>query len=153
MISAMPEALELVVGRPHGEHLTVHVTGRMHPEASDYWDGNWLISPITANLGSFTAHVNAGLRVEELRDFRLGLEQIQQQLRGEAALTSLDHWISLTVVCRPTGTLAIRGELDDDSGAGNTLRFTIDGLDQTDTPAMLSALSAIDLAYPLLGRP
>jgi hypothetical protein len=49
--------------------------------------------------------------------------------------------------------LAIAGELDDGPGAGNKLRFTLDGLDQTDIPAMLSALSAIELAYPLLDQP
>ena len=63
------------------------------------------------------------------------------------------HGISLSVACRPTGTLAIAGELDESSGARNTLRFAVDGLDQTDIPAMLSALSAIELAYPLLGQP
>ncbi|WP_239127363.1 hypothetical protein [Asanoa siamensis] len=39
----------------------------------------------------------------------------------------------------------------DDHWDGNWLRFTIDGLDQTDLPAMVSALVAIERAYPLLG--
>ncbi|GIF77114.1 hypothetical protein Asi02nite_66320 [Asanoa siamensis] len=72
MISAVAEALELIVGRPHGDRVTVRVLGRVHADADDHWDGNWL-------------------------------------------------------------------------------RFTIDGLDQTDLPAMVSALVAIERAYPLLG--
>jgi hypothetical protein len=51
----------------------------------------------------------------------------------------------------PYSTRVTGWELDDGPGVGNTLRFTIDGLDQTDTPAMLSALSAIELAHLLLG--
>jgi hypothetical protein len=53
----------------------------------------------------------------------------------------------------PYSTRVAWWELDDGPGVGNTLRFAIDGLDQTDTPAMLSALSAIELAHPPLGQP
>jgi hypothetical protein len=53
----------------------------------------------------------------------------------------------------PHSTRVAGWELDDGPGVGNPLRFTIDGLDQTDTPAMLSALSAMELAHPLLGQP
>ncbi|WP_262287197.1 hypothetical protein [Micromonospora sp. MA102] len=153
MITGVAEPSELVIGRPDDDHLTVRVIGRMHPGSSDYWDGNWLISPISANLGSFSAQLAAGLRVDELQTFRHGLELINQQLRGEAVLTSLEPWISLTVACRPNGSLAVTGELDDNPGIGNRLTFAITGIDQTDIPAMLAALSAIERAYPLLGRP
>ena len=125
----------------------------MHPDHDDFWDGNWLASMLSARLGGFTAEIRAGLRVDELQAFQRGLEQIDQDLRGEAVLDSMEHWIVLTVVCRPTGTLSVTGELDDGSGAGNTLAFTIDGLDQTDIPAMIDGLAAIAQAYPVLGRP
>jgi hypothetical protein len=152
MILGVAEAPELVVGRPTGDHLTVRLIGRMHPGSSDYWDGNWLISPISAHLGSVSAQLSAGLRVDELQTFRHGLEQMNQQLHGEAVLTSLEGWISLTVTCRPTGSLCVTGELVDDPGVGNRLTFAISGLDQTDIPAMLTALSAIERAYPLRGQ-
>jgi hypothetical protein len=77
---------------------------------------------------------------------------MNQQLHGEAVLTSLEGWISLTVACRPTGSLCVTGELVDDPGVGNRLTFAISDLDQTDIPAMLTALSAIERAYPLLGQ-
>lgn len=126
---------------------------RAHPGSTDHWDGNWLMSPITATLGGFSAQINAGLRLDELRTFRRGLEGINHRLQGEAVLTSIEHWISLSVTCRPNGSLAVTGQLTDDSGFGNVLSFTIDTLDQTDLPAMLQALSAIDQNYPLLGTP
>jgi hypothetical protein len=144
---------ELLVGRPDSEHLKIQVLARMHPGSSDYWDGNWLVSPIAATLGSFTAQVRAGLRVDELQAFRQGLEQINQHLQGQAVLTSIEHWISLSVVCRPSGSLSVTGQLDDHYGTGNVLSFTIKDLDQTDLPTMLSALSAIEQTYPVLGTP
>jgi hypothetical protein len=144
---------ELLVGRPNGDHLTIRVLARMHPGSSDYWDGNWLVSPISATLGGFTAQIGAGLRIDELRTFRRGLEQLNQQLQGEAVLTSIEHWISLSVACRPNESLSVTGQLGDDLGSGNVLSFTINDLDQTDLPTMLSALSAIEQTYPVLGTP
>jgi hypothetical protein len=111
------------------------------------------VSPISATLGGFTAQIGAGLRIDELRTFRRGLEQLNQQLQGEAVLTSIEHWISLSVACRPNGSLSVTGQLDDDLGSGNVLSFTINDLDQTDLPTMLSALSAIEQTYPVLGTP
>ncbi|MFU8871910.1 hypothetical protein [Micromonospora sp. SL4-19] len=153
MITGVAEPHELVIGRPSDDHLTVRVMGRMHPGSSDYWDGNWLISPISAHVGGFSAQLAAGLRVDELQTFRHGLELINQQLRGEAVLTSIEQWISLTVACRPNGSLSVTGELDDNPGIGNRLTFAVTGLDQSDIPAMLTARSAIENAYPLLGQP
>lgn len=150
MILTMAEATELVVGRPQGDHLAIRVRARMHPDSDDYWDGNWLISPITAHLGGFTAHLGAGLRVDELQRFRHGLERMNLELRGEATLHSIEYWIALTVTCRPNGALAVAGQLDD--GHGNNLRFDVADLDQTDLPEMISALSSIEHAYPLLGQ-
>jgi hypothetical protein len=144
---------ELIVGRAAGDHLKVQVWGRMHPGSDDFWDGNWLVSLISARVGGFTAEIGAGRRVDELQKFTRGLEQIYRQLRGKAVLVSMEQWISLTVECRPNGSLFVTGELDDGSGAGNTLAFTIAGLDQTDIPAMVGALAAIEQVYPVLGEP
>ncbi|MEV0088316.1 hypothetical protein [Saccharopolyspora sp. NPDC050642] len=149
----MTERPELVVGRAEGDHLAVRVLGRMHPECDDYWDGNWLVSPVSARLGGCTVQIGAALRVDELREFRLGLERLDRRLRGEAVLVSMENWIALTVRCLPNGSLSVAGELDDDMGSGNSLSFTIAGLDQTDIPGMVTALAAIERAYPVLGRP
>lgn len=152
MIIAVMEHPELVVGRVDGDQLTVRVLGRMHPGSVDFWDGNWLVSPISARLGGFVAEIGAGLRVEELHRFGRGLEQMHRNLRGEAELTSTEQWISLTVQCRPNGSLSVTGTLVDGLGNGNTLAFRIIGLDQTDLPAMLDGVASIERAYPMFGQ-
>ena len=152
MIITVTQHPALVVGRVDSDQLKVRVLGRMHPGSDDFWDCNWLLSPISAQLGGFVAEIGAGLRVEELQRFRRGLEAIHRQLRGEATLTSMEQWISLTVQCRPNGSLSVTGTLADDLGTGNTLAFRIVGLDQTDLPAMRDALASIERAYPVLDR-
>ena len=149
----MTEHPEVVIGRTGADHVTVRVLGLMYPGSEDYWDGNWLVSPISARLGAFTADIGAGLRIDELRTFRRGLERIDRELSGEAVLESMEQWITLTVVCRPGGSLEVTGVLDDEPAAGNRLAFAISGLDQSDIAAIVDALAAVEKTYPARGRP
>jgi hypothetical protein len=123
----------------------------MHPRADDYWDGNWLISPIEVAVGGFRGRVGAGLRVEELIHFRKGLAELYVSLDGEAVLESLETWITLRVSARPTGQLTVTGTVTDEPGIGNELTFEIADLDQTDIPAIVQSLSEIEAAFPLVG--
>ncbi len=149
----MTEPPEVVIGRARADHVTVRVLGLMYPGSDDYWDGNWLVSPISARLGGYTADIGAGLRIDELRTFRRGLERIDRERTGEAVLESMEQWITLTVVCRPDGSLEVTGVLDDEPASGNRLAFAIPGLDQSDIPAMAGALATIEKTYPVRGRP
>jgi RNA polymerase primary sigma factor len=36
---------EAKLGRRFGDSVTFRVDGRMHPDCTDYWDGNWLVLP------------------------------------------------------------------------------------------------------------
>jgi len=65
----------------------------------------------------------------------------------------MEDWLSLAVRCEPNGSLLVDGTLRDDPGNGNVLSFTVADLDQTDIPAIVDALLAIDEAYPVLGQP
>ncbi|MFD8531556.1 hypothetical protein ACFV0L_29460 [Streptosporangium canum] len=147
------EHAEIVIGRGRNfDHVLIRVLGRMHPSCTDFWDGNWLASPIRVQVGGFTAEIDAGLRVEELRDFRVALERVHADVKGSAVLSSLEHWIELTVECHPTGSLSISGIAADDPGMWNTLHFMIEGLDQTDIPPLVDALVAVEKRFPILGR-
>ncbi|MBB6350305.1 WapI family immunity protein [Nonomuraea muscovyensis] len=144
---------EIVVGRGReSDHVLIQVRSRMHPGSTDFWDGNWLTSPIHVRVGGFTARINAGLRVDELRDFRVALERVYAEVKGSATLSSMEHWIELTAECHPTGSLSISGTLADDPGMRNTLDFVIEGLDQTDIPPLVDALVAVEERFPILGR-
>ena len=67
-------------------------------------------------------------------------------------LSSLEHWIELTVECHPTGSLSIVGTVTDHPGMRNTLHFEIEGLDQTDIPELVSALVAVEKRFSVLER-
>ncbi|MEW9551213.1 hypothetical protein [Nonomuraea sp. NPDC050783] len=144
---------EIVVGRgEQSDHVLIQVHGRMHPGSTDLWDGNWLVSPIQVRVGGFTARIDAGLRADELRDFRVALERVYAEVSGRATLSSMEHWIELTAECHPTGSLSISGTVADDPAMWNTLNFVIEGLDQTDIPPLVEALVAVEERFPVVGR-
>ncbi|XVQ90183.1 WapI family immunity protein [Microbispora siamensis] len=124
----------------------------MHSGHTDFWDGNWLTSPIHVRVGGFTAEVEAALRAEELHNFRVALERIHADVRGRATLSSMENWIELTVECHPTGSLSVAGTVADRPGMRNTLRFEIEGLDRKDVPELVRALLVVEERFPILGR-
>ena len=145
--------IELVIGRPGGDHVGIQVHGRMHAPRGDYWDDNWLTCRITAAVGGFTADYAAGFHSAELLRFRAGLARLHTELTGDATLESIEHWVALTVTCHRTGRLTVTGTLDD-TGSGTTrLSLRLDDLDQSDLPGVLDTLAEIDHVYPVLGGP
>lgn len=151
----MPAVAEVHTFRVGGEqeHVDVSVMGRERPASGDYWDGNWLVTPIRIVVGHFRGEVPADLRAEEIHRFRTELESVYDNLKGEAVLASLDGWISLTVRCRTNGSLEIIGVVNDHPGIGNELTFSLEGLDQSHLPPLIGALRSVEDAYPVLGDP
>ncbi len=143
----------VLLGRRESDHVSIRVLGRMHPGADDFWDGNWLVSPIEVVAGGFRGRVGAGLRSEELREFRKGLERIYSSLKGEAVLESMEKWVTLRVAVLSSGALEITGSAIDRPGGGNGLSFSIQELNQSDLPAVIDALEEVQVFFPVIGTP
>jgi hypothetical protein len=129
------------------------VLGRMHAGADDFWDGNWLVTPIELNVGGFVGKVGAALRAEELRRFREELEQVYSSLDGEAVLKSMETWITLRLIVERSGRVRITGRIVDRPSTGNELSFKIEDLDQSHLPTIIEALKEVELYFPVLGSP
>lgn len=143
----------ITLGRPESDHLSIRVLGRMHAGADDFWDGNWLVTPVEIVLGGFSGEVVAALRAEELHSFKDALEAVYASLEGEAVLESMETWLTVRVAIDRLGGLLIAGRIRDRLGSGNELTFKIDGLDQSDLPAVVEALDEVLSLFPVLGTP
>lgn len=141
---------QIVIGGER-ERLAITVLSRMHPDSTDYWDGNWLVSPIDVAVGGFSGRVHAALRAEELRTFRKGLEKLYETLAGEAGLESMEDWIGLTCVGDGLGHVEVTGYVRDEPGIGNRLTFHL-SIDQTFLPGIIASLRGVEAAYPVLGK-
>lgn len=144
---------EVVVGRADSDHLSIRVLGRLHAGADDYWDGNWLVTPIEAVAGGFRCESGASLHAEELVAFREALERVHESLEGEAVLESMESWLTLRVAVDRSGRLTVTGRMVDRLGSANELTFKIEGLDQSDLPVMIEGLQEIETFFPVVGAP
>jgi hypothetical protein len=94
---------DLLLGSMASDHVAIWVESRPFGEAQDFWDSNWLVTPIEVQAGSFTARVAAMLRADEQRRFRLGLEAIDGLAAREATFESLEDWLRLQVTMASVG--------------------------------------------------
>jgi hypothetical protein len=60
----------------------------------------------------------------------------------------MEDWLELTVTVAKSGKVAVEGPAIDGHGTGNKLSFRIGNLDQSELPAILNTLSAIDAEFP-----
>lgn len=150
---ASDEVPRVVIGVEHGDHISISVLGRKHGEASDYWDGNWLVTPVVVVSGGMRADVGAALRAEEFSAFRRGLVEVDRTLTGEAILQSMESWLTLRVAIKPSGRLSVEGRVTDWPRSNTELTFRFDSLDVTYLPPVLDALAELEAAYPVLGTP
>ncbi|UKD51936.1 MULTISPECIES: WapI family immunity protein [Amycolatopsis] len=94
----------------------IRVRGRMPAGAADFWDGNWLFSPVDLVAGGFSARVPAGLRAEELRSFREQLAKAYAGFGGLARLTSMEERLDLTATVAKSGRDEVEGAAIDGRG-------------------------------------
>lgn len=142
-----------LVVRTFGDHLTISPTRWLNPDASDFWDGNWLSATIDLRVGAFRASYEAQLRNDELRRFREQLGALYERLSGTAKLEPLETWIGIEVVGDGKGHFIARCKAQDYPGiTGSTLTFKLE-FDQTDVPRMLRELDAMLAAFPVRGAP
>jgi hypothetical protein len=149
---SVAQAVEVRIRSTTRDVVTIQVLGRMHANATDFWDGNWLVSPVKLELGAFTGRLEAGLRVDELANFREQLQVLYRTLEGEARLQSIENWLILVAKGDGLGHIEVVGAAMDEPGTGNELRFRLE-LDQTYLPEIIDSLAQVEAAFPVLGRP
>ena len=140
-----------LLGSLDDEHLRLTILKRSIPEATDYWDGNWVDVRIEVSVGGFSADYPAQIRNVELFAFEEELARLYETLDGEAEFLTMEYWLEIRVQGDGMGHLKAHCIARDDPGFPNELRFTI-SFDQTFLPQVLRDLRQIRAMYPVLGR-
>lgn len=143
--------LEILIKRSENEIFLVDVIARSSEEAEDFYDGNWLNVKVTIKAGDLSGIVHGQLRADELACLRGELEELYQSLIGCAQFSTMEQCLSLEFIGDGMGHIVFRGEVMDEVGIGNTLKFSFD-LDQTFIPGILSALETITKTFPVIGK-
>lgn len=133
------------------EHVIVHPTGRERPEASDYWDGNWVYATVTVAARAFRGEFEAQLRAEEFVRFRDQLQVLYETLKGGAKFETMEGWLTVDIQGDGKGHFRAACIAVDQPGIGNRLAFALD-FDQTELPEILRGVDAICAAFPVVGK-
>lgn len=128
------------------------VDQRQFPEASDYWDGNWLM--IRARMEASGARVECAgpiLMTTDIREFREQLASMIDTLAGEASLKGLEPELDVLLRMKKRGHIEGTIEITADH-LNQCHRFTVE-TDQTYLPAVLRSCDAILKRFPVTSAP
>ena len=139
------------IGHSEYEFILIDVTSRSYPDTSDFDDRNWLNTKILVKAGSFSGAINGQIQANELTFFRDELTKLYRSLSGSAKFFTIEEWLLLEIAGDGKGHFALTGEIMDEVGLGNILKFKFD-FDQTFMPKVLNDLEKVINAFPVLGK-
>lgn len=122
---------------------------RQFPDASDYWDGNWLM--IRAQMDASCASVKCAgpiIMTDDIRRFRDELARMDDTLTGEATLMGLEPELSLLLKLNKLGHVKGTIEITPDH-LNQHHSFTVEA-EQTCLPALVRSCDAILARFPVI---
>jgi hypothetical protein len=140
------------IGSSNRAHVIVSPSRRQHPEAHDYWDGNWVYASVRIAARGFRGDFQAQLRAEEFASFRDQLKLLNEKLDGRAKFATMEGSLRIEIEGDGKGHFHAECAAVDQPGMGNRLTFTID-FDQTELPDIMRGLDAVCEAFPVVGKP
>jgi hypothetical protein len=130
--------------------VSVWIRGREFPDASDYWDGNWLDVTVYCRYpGARVWCAGPVLRVPEVQGFLATCEALHRSLSGHATLACLEPNLNVHMVGTSRGSITMRVTM-----APNHLQrheFE-EEIDQSYLPTIISECRAILRRFPILDQ-
>ena len=135
-------------GHSEEERIEVDVHGYERPASGEYWDDNWLRVEIRVRAGGFRGKAEATIITSELTGFLSELRPLFETLSGSAKFVTLEGQLSLRLVGDGKGHVELRGEVADQAGIGNHLRFALK-FDQSQLGTSIRELERITSEFPV----
>lgn len=132
--------------------LTIEVLARSYG-TEDYWDGNWVVTPIKVMLPGFQAKFSEGLHLSELHGFYQDLKRLYSELEGTARLNAMEGFLDLKAEMDAQGHIHWSVEISHPVGSGNEarLQFAMHS-DQSYLPVLLDQIEAVLEEFPIIGQ-
>jgi len=138
------------LGGSQFERVAIEVRGYSYPAQTDSDDGNWLNCKVSVAVGSFRGSAECSLRAEDFSSLERDLIRLLEEPRGSAEFTTVETQLAFRLEGDGLGHFEVSGELFDQPGIGNCLRWRIE-VDQTQIAAALDQVRAITAAVPVRG--
>lgn len=130
--------------------LEIWIQGREFPDATDYWDGNWL--RILARYKVDRSQIEVWgpiIRLDELTGFKKGLEACHSTLTGTAKLACIEPNLAIECVSRGNGHFEFITRITPDHLTEEHIFKA--SLDQSYFPPIIRQLDEILVKYPIKG--
>lgn len=142
------------IGNDSSSFITIDVLRRERPNASDYWDGNWVTSIVEIAAGPWKGAYRANFRTDEFARFRDRLQRLYDDKEaGAAEFESMERWLRMKVERSDRlGHVSVTGEAQPLFDKHNALHFALE-LDQSYLPAAIEGLGSVLKEFPVIGSP
>ena len=144
----MPAVREILIGRRAGDHVLLAVRGRLFPADQDE-DPLWLWTSLTVRLGGFDGQLEGGVRADELRRFRTGIEGLYDRSATVATLATEDGWLTLDLTSPGADAVDVELRVHDQGTPPNELRGALSELSRESLVAVIESLVDVERAYPV----
>ncbi|HAO99567.1 MAG TPA: hypothetical protein DCQ83_05935 [Fibrobacteres bacterium] len=134
-------------GHAEKERIEVDVQSYEREATGEYYDDNWLTVEIRIQAGGFHGKMSASFITNELITFLSALRPLYQSLNGTARFDTLEEQLSLKLTGDGRGHFELSGEVSDQPGIGNSLRFTLQ-FDQSQLGTSIRELEQVTLRFP-----
>jgi hypothetical protein len=133
------------------ERLEVEVQGYERTATGEYYDDNWLNTTIRVRAGGFRGNVDASILTVELVAFLDQLDPLCETLQGTAEFSTLEGQLHLQLTGDRKGHIELIGEILDQAGIGNKLRFKLK-FDQSMLRSSIRELENVVTQFPVRNR-
>jgi hypothetical protein len=128
--------------------LSIWIVGRQFPDATDYWDGNWLNVVAHCSDGGASVTVNGTiLHLGEIAAWLKDLTKMSDLLGGTAELPAIEPNLKLKLICDHLGHIQAECWITPDH-LKQQHRFTFE-IDQSYLPGLIGECNTILQRYPI----
>ncbi|MCE0498621.1 MAG: hypothetical protein LV481_11815 [Methylacidiphilales bacterium] len=135
-------------GQSERERIEVDVLNYERSPIGEYYDDNWLTIKIGVHAGGFHGKAEAAILTFELVKFASDLRPLFETLRGTAEFSTMEEQLSLRLTGDGNGHVELSGEVEDQAGIGNRLKFKLQ-IDQSQLGASIRELEEVTTKFPV----
>lgn len=131
------------------EGLKIWVRGRQYPDATDYWDGNWLL--VIIECRSDEALVTVGgpiIHLSEIARWADAAEKASATLQGEVNLSCMEPELSVKMAVDKTGHMTMQVDILSDH-LTNWHHFQFE-IDQSYLPQLIRECRSVLNDFPIV---
>ncbi|MGD9683512.1 MAG: hypothetical protein AB7W16_20290 [Candidatus Obscuribacterales bacterium] len=148
------EWIEEKLGAPdiqiHGLQIWVH--GRQFPDATDYWDGNWLLVSVRCSAPGAKVYVDGPIiHLSELAEWSVAAERMHATLEGKANLACMEPELSVDLTMETSDQMIMTVDISPHQRSQKHIfRFE---LDRSYLPELISGCKKVLDSYPIKSEP